>query len=132
MRAGEEGHNLRAGGDRDRVGPAGAASVAETVEALTERGYAGDFRAGPGACLREVQSGVSFSAESMRVDSLYRFEGVSDPDEQAIVFALRSPDDRIRGTYVVAYGPGMGPHDAEVVRRLRPPDPGRALGGSSS
>jgi hypothetical protein len=125
MRAGHEPRE-----STDRTGPAGAASVAATVEALTERGYTGDFRAGPGPSLREVRSGASFSVESLRVDSLHRFEGVSDPDDQAIVFALRSPDDRIRGTYVVTYGPAMGPDDAEVVRRLGDPDPGRSKGGS--
>jgi hypothetical protein len=96
-------------------------SVAEAVEALTGLGYAGSFRAVAGPLLRDVESGESFPPGSLQIDHLYRFEGVSDPDDQAVVFGLRSPDGQVRGTYTVAFGPGMGPEDGEVVRLLDDP-----------
>jgi hypothetical protein len=42
---------------------------------------------------------------------------MSDPDDQAIVLGIRCRDGR-RGTWAAAYGPGVGPFDAEVLRRL--------------
>ena len=36
------------------------------------------------------------------VDEIVRFEGESDPDDEAVLFALRSRDDKARGTFVAA------------------------------
>lgn len=47
-----------------------------------------------------------------------RFEGASDPEDEAILFALRCEVHGIKGTYVVAYGAAVDPLDAAVVRRL--------------
>lgn len=115
------------GTEREAIGS--PRSVAEAVDALTRRGYASDFRATPEATLRESGSGECFAPEALEVEGLYRFEGVSDPDDQTIVFALRSADDRVRGTYTVPFGPVMGAHDAEVVRRLRDPSRPRTRRG---
>jgi len=104
----------------DDVKPA-PRSVGEAVNRLTQEGYAGHFHAVPGPALRETMSGVCVPPEDLRVDRQYRFEGVSDPDDQAIVFALSSSDGRIRGTYTAAYGPASLPRDAEVLRRLGDP-----------
>ncbi len=48
---------------------------------------------------------------------MYRFEGQSDPDDQAAVFALTCHCG-CRGIYVIAYGPSMSGADADVVSHL--------------
>lgn len=95
-----------------------ARSVAGTVEALTRQGYRGDFRAEPEG-LRETASGRIFAPEDLVVEALERFEGTSDPDDEAAVFALRSRDGTVRGTWTVAFGPAMPPLDGEMAHRLR-------------
>ena len=40
---------------------------------------------------------------------VYRFEGPSDPDEEAVVFALRCPVCGAGGTLVSGYGPSADP-----------------------
>ena len=52
------------------------------------------------------------------VDAAYRFEGESDPDDEAAVFGLTCVECNVKGIYVVAYGPSMGADDAAVVARL--------------
>jgi hypothetical protein len=47
-----------------------------------------------------------------------RFEGISDPDDEAIVFALASPDGTPLGTYTVAYGPDTDAANADVITHL--------------
>lgn len=91
--------------------------LSEAVSLLEERGYRGAFRADPDG-LRELTSGRLYRAGDLVVDDLFRFEGASDPDDESIVFALRDPAGEVRGTYTVAYGPGIDPLDAERVREL--------------
>jgi len=99
------------------------ASVSEAVEQYGARGYAADFRAEPEG-LRVVGGDRLFAPEDLVVDDLARFEGTSDPDDEAVVFALRARDGSVRGTWTVAFGPGMAPLDGEMARRLESGRPG--------
>jgi len=91
-------------------------TVADTVRRLEREGYTDDFRAEEGV-LRALRAERRFSPEELRIDGTHRFEGVTDPADETVVFALRAADG-LKGTYVVAYGPQMDPSDADVVRRL--------------
>jgi len=53
------------------------------------------------------------------VQEVARFEGISDPADEAIVLALHCREDGVKGTFTVPFGPGMGALDAEMMRRLR-------------
>ncbi len=91
--------------------------LAGTVSDLAHRGYAVDFRAEE-CGLRDVGSGKLYAPEALTIEEVFRFEGVTDPGGEAAVFALRNEKSGVRGTYVVAYGPGMDPLDADMVHRL--------------
>ena len=68
-----------------------------------------------GACGRDVMAG------RMRVHSQKRVEGVSDPDDESLVFGLECPACGARGTLTAAYGPRAGRDEAAVVADLPPP-----------
>ena len=92
--------------------------LSTVIERLEAKGYRDDLR----ACaegLRAIGTGKTYAPESLLIDEVARFEGVSDPDDEAVVFALRSPKDGPVGTYVVPYGPAMQAVDADMVQRLR-------------
>lgn len=62
-----------------------------------------------------------FDPAAVVVDEVVRFEGTSDPDDEAILFALQGPCGH-RGQYGAAYGPAASVADAEVITALsRPP-----------
>ena len=67
-------------------------TVSEAVVFLVERGYRQDLELA-GVDLDEVV-----------VEHTFRFEGPSDPADEAIVLGLLTPDGR-RGVVVSAYGP---------------------------
>lgn len=92
-------------------------SLSEALRRLGAAGYTESFRAEPDG-LRAVESGCIHEPESLRIEEIVRFEGDSDPQDEAVVFALRCPEHSARGTYVVAYGPGMAPLDVQMVQRL--------------
>jgi hypothetical protein len=58
------------------------------------------------------------AAEDVGVDEVYRFEGVSDPGDESILFAISMPCGH-RGLLPAAYGNDTTPDVADVVTRLR-------------
>ena len=92
-------------------------NLAQAVERLTTAGYEDDFRAERSG-LRAARTGRIHEPELLIIDEVVRFEGATDPDEEAAVFALKSERDETKGTYVVSYGIYMDPLDAVMVRRL--------------
>ena len=71
-----------------------------------------------GGLLRDAATGERHDPARLAIAETVRFEGASDPDEQAVLFALASPDRRPLGAYATAYGPAMSSDDVAVVRRL--------------
>ncbi len=101
-------------------------SVLEAVESLEREGYTATIvlRADGvhcGAC------GTVHTFDRAEVERVYRFEGPSDPDEEAIVYGIRCEECGAGGTLVSAFGPGADP---EVTDRLVMLD-ARFRGGST-
>lgn len=94
-------------------------SLALSVRELAERGFTHSFRAVSGR-LKDLQTGRLYDPEQLRVAEIRRFEGASDPDEQAALFALETGDGDALGTYSVVFGPGTPAEDAAVLERLGP------------
>jgi hypothetical protein len=92
-------------------------TLSEAVRRLAAAGYREDFRAEPGG-LRAVGSDCLHEPESLVIEDVVRFEGASDPADEAVLFALRCEIHGTRGTYVVTFGPSVDPLDAEMARRL--------------
>ena len=59
------------------------------------------------------------AADEVTVDEVYRFEGASDPGDEAILFAISMPCGH-RGALPAAYGKDTPPDVADVVTQLRP------------
>jgi hypothetical protein len=83
-------------------------SVLEAVQQLDAEGFGGSFVLGPHG-LRCAECGAECAADTAEVVRVYRFEGPSDPDEEAVVYALRCPGCATGGTLVSAFGPGADP-----------------------
>ncbi|MDH3682248.1 MAG: hypothetical protein OEV40_20130 [Acidimicrobiia bacterium] len=91
-------------------------TMSEAITRLSAAGYSSSFVAQDGR-LRCRECHRTFDPASLTTDALVRFEGVSDPADSAILFALRSIDGH-RGLYAVAYGCETDPGDAIVVLDL--------------
>lgn len=97
--------------------PRSLESMTEAIQRFQARGFTHELRADRGL-LREVATGQLHEPEQLGVAEVVRFEGSSDPDEMAILFALEIQPGRPLGTYSTVYGAGTPPEDAEIVRRL--------------
>jgi hypothetical protein len=92
----------------------GDPNVVEEMEALRTRGYVADFSVTWGGQLRCGTCDPTLQPTA-------RFEGASNPDDQAIVFGLRCDGCGVRGVLVAAYGPTATAEEAAVVTALSLP-----------
>lgn len=92
-------------------------TVSQTLQRLDAAGFVDDLVAVDGG-LRSVATHQQFRPTDVVVVEVVRFEGMSDPDDEAIVFALASPDGTPLGTYTAAYGPDANGANAEVITHL--------------
>jgi hypothetical protein len=90
------------------------ATVLDAVNLLAAEGFGTSFVL-RGDGLRCGECGGLHDVPAAEVVRVYRFEGPSDPDEEAIVYAIRCPACGLGGTLVSGYGPGADP---EVTDRL--------------
>ena len=81
---------------------AGYLTVACAVDDLTHRGFTEDFRVVDGK-LRAIGTGEMVSSEDLVIREFHRFEGISDPDDMAIVYGVEARNG-LRGTVVDAFG----------------------------
>jgi hypothetical protein len=88
----------------------------ETIDRLNRQGFTGHFGVIADR-LRELGTGVTFRADELRICECFRFEGVSDPGEIAILYTIESRTG-VRGTLVDAFGVYSNPAISEFMARL--------------
>lgn len=92
-------------------------TLSEAIARLERRGFEDEFLARPGGLLERDREGA-VAPETLVVEEIVRFEGVSDPQDEAVLFALRSADGSVRGTFLSTYGPQTGADNVAVMERL--------------
>jgi hypothetical protein len=88
-------------------------TLAGVLDDLARRGFTAHFGA-VGDRLQVLDDGRVLPADELTIREYHRFEGVSDPDDMAIVYALESRDGT-RGTLVDAFGAYSNPAVGAVL-----------------
>ena len=89
----------------------------EAEARLLAAGYRLEFSAMPGGRLRCGGCGDVVDASNLTVDETVRFEGDSNPDDEAILVALTMQCGQ-QGLYSAAFGPSTPPDDVDVLHAL--------------
>jgi hypothetical protein len=83
------------------------------VEDLTRRGFTADLRADGGVL--HAAGGAILQPRDVVIREVHRFEGVSDPDDMEVVYAIESASG-VRGTLVDAFGVYADPATGDALR----------------
>ena len=78
-------------------------TVSEILNKLKKQGYSIDFNLKE-SCLECQGNYLQLLPGEFEVDRTFRFEGLSDPADEAIVYAISSPKYGIKGTLINGYG----------------------------
>jgi hypothetical protein len=90
-------------------------TLSEALTDLKKKGYTENFNLKP-YCI-ECRS-LQLFPEDFMIDSFYRFEGASNPDDNSIVYAISS-NKGVKGTLVDAYGMYADSLNEDMIRKLR-------------
>jgi hypothetical protein len=92
-------------------------TVIDTLKVLKEEGYVLDFNLRPD-CVECKSPDIKLHPDDFVIDKFYRFEGASNPDDSAIVYAISSKDG-IKGTMINAYGVYADSLTSEMISKLK-------------
>ena len=92
-------------------------TIAEALVALKKRGYTEDFHLRP-YCLECPRLQLELGAGEFEIDETHRFEGVNNPDDNTVVYAISS-DRGLKGMLVDAYGTFAHSVTPEMALKLK-------------
>lgn len=90
------------------------APVSVALEKLREKGYTVDFN------LREnciVCGDMRFDADDFEITEVYRYEGDTDPADEATVYGIQSSSG-VKGVLVTGYGISTDSMSTAMLRKL--------------
>lgn len=94
-------------------------TVSEAISGLTLRGYTRDFNAQAGReCLTCHASGNALSPDDFEIDEVHRFEGMTDPGDEMILYAISSAGLNVKGILLSAYGMYQEEGTSGIVQQL--------------
>ncbi len=68
------------------------ATVIDALQKLKEQGYSEDFNL--------IEEEISANTEDYKINIIYRYEGATDPDDEAFVFGIESAAGK-KGVFVM-------------------------------
>src|SRR5690606_36857512 len=84
-------------------------TLSEAVNDLQRRGYTEDYLLGDAdECLICKKHSVELSPDEFIIDEIYRFEGMTDPADESIVFAVSSDKYAIKALVINSFGADFG------------------------
>jgi len=87
------------------------------INDLKNRGYTSDFNLHP-EWIECVPMNLRLGPAQFHVDEVHRFEGMTNPDDSSILYAISTPNG-IKGLLVDAYGAYATALSSEMVKRLK-------------
>ncbi|MCB0373086.1 MAG: phosphoribosylpyrophosphate synthetase [Muricauda sp.] len=90
-------------------------TLSEAVNILTQEGYKEDFEAEEN-CIKALYSKKEYQPDELLVLATYRFEGMTNPDDQAAVLTIEA-NDGTKGTLVMSYSAEHGQNET-LIRQI--------------
>ncbi len=92
-------------------------TVSTTLNSLKERGFTKDFNIAFDKIICSETNECLNPAE-FEITEIYRFEGESNPSDEAVVYTIESIDGKMKGILVNAFGPYSDSISDEMIKKL--------------
>lgn len=93
------------------------ASEKELLDSLSQRGFSAEFKITENG-FKLLPEGPVFRPEQVEILEFHRFEGITDPDDMSVVYAVRSSDGT-EGFLIDAYGTYADPRLTDLVEQVK-------------
>src|SRR5688500_2537235 len=92
-------------------------TVKESIDSMKQDGFTEDFMVTEDCHLKCYCNDKTYSPEEVSIRNFHRFEGVSDPADMSILYAIETQDG-IRGTLTDAYGTYSDEKVSSFIRKV--------------
>lgn len=92
-------------------------TLSGTMTALRKKGYTEDFNLLENA-LECKAGGYTVSPDDFQIDDVFRFEGPSNPSDEAVLYAISVPRKNVKGLLVNGYGIYTDPVTNALLEKL--------------
>ncbi|MDD4778134.1 MAG: phosphoribosylpyrophosphate synthetase [Fermentimonas sp.] len=92
-------------------------TLSEAINDLTRKGYTENFNI-ESDCIVCKENMLRLQPDEFEIDEVYRFQEMSDLDNESILYAISSEANNIKGLLVNAYGTYSDAATTELVRKL--------------
>lgn len=93
-------------------------TLVEAIQGLKAQGYIEDFNL-KAHCLECQNGAFEVHTDEFQIDKFFRFEGNTDPSDQAIIYAISSDKYNLKGILVNAYGIYSEEISDEMLEKLK-------------
>lgn len=87
------------------------------INDLIRRGYTYNFNLRPD-CLECAENQLNIHPDDFDIDEIHRFEGMTDPGDSSILYAISSEKYGLKGLVVSAYGVYADTYSTEMMAKL--------------
>jgi hypothetical protein len=91
-------------------------SLSTCLNKMISDGYDQDYKVTERG-LESLHKGIVYKPEEVKIVNFFRFEGMSDPDDNAILYVIET-DDGGKGTLIDGYGIYMEPRIAAFMKEV--------------
>lgn len=95
-------------------------NLLEAVNGLRSRGFTYDFHV-ENSCLHCEKISEKFAADDLTITEYYRFEGMSDPEDNSVIYAIESKQGH-KGIIIDAYGAYADEHISAFLSNIKVAD----------
>ena len=93
-------------------------TLSETINDLNKRGFIYNFNL-RSDCIYCVEKQACINPDEFEILEFYRFEGMSDPNDNDIVYAIESNKHDVKGVLVDAYGVYSDPLSYSLINKFK-------------
>ena len=93
-------------------------TLLDALNGLKKRGYTIDFNLAFDH-VKCVDTGVCLSPSEFEITEYYRFEGISNPADSSVVYAIAAKDGSPKGALVTGYGMYSERLNEEMLQKLK-------------
>ena len=92
-------------------------TLSEAVNDLVKKGYTYNFNL-KNDCIQCAENNMTLQPDEFDIDEVYRFEGMNDPGDSSILYAISSHHG-LKGLLVNAYGVYDDSAASDLVKKLK-------------
>jgi hypothetical protein len=93
-------------------------TLSQATSDLKKRGYEKDFDL-KSTHLIDRNAGIRLEPHEFEIDEVHRFEGMTNPADSTVVYAVSSSSKEVRGVVVDAYGAYSEKPSAEMISKFQ-------------